>query len=118
MISARRCTLKSFISQAGPHEIDGRLLLVDCGIDDRLARFAETHAAWKRRDDCTLEDLLVALADTCWKGQRSERLEDMVCSLILTEIPGERWEVFANLDAILDDLASKGDQRLAWQSRY
>jgi len=54
------------------HERDGRQLLADRGIDDRLARFAETHASGKRTEDGTLGDLLIALADTCWKGKRAE----------------------------------------------
>jgi len=100
------------------HEIDGRRLLVAHGFEDRLARFAETHAIWKHGGDCTLEDLLVGFADTSWKGKRSEMLEDMVCSGMLTRIAGERWEVFARLDAIVEKIADRGDQRLAWQSRY
>jgi len=81
------------------HEVDGRRLLLDCGIEDRLARFAETHAKWKHSSDCTFEDLLVGLADTCWKGRRSEGLDDLVCQQILNQIHGEWWEVF---DARLD----------------
>jgi len=100
------------------HEVIGRRMLIDSGVEERLARFAETHAKWKTSDDCTLEDLLVALADTCWKGKRSERLDGLVCEKILGQIGGERWEVFATLDALIDDLAMGGDQRLAWQSRY
>jgi hypothetical protein len=100
------------------HEIEGRRMLVAQGIDDRLARFAETHGGWKRGDDCTFEDLIVALADTCWKGKRSEQLEEKICSQILTRITAERWEAFATLDAIVETLARHGDQRLAWQSRY
>ena len=101
------------------HEGDGLRLLDDRGFEGRFARFAETHAGWKQGGgDCTFEDLLVALADTCWKGKRSETLEDLVCRQILTQISGERWEVFASLDAIIDSMAADGDQRLAWQSRY
>jgi hypothetical protein len=100
------------------HEIDGRRLLVNHGVEERLARFAETHSTWKRDTNCTLEDLLVALADTCWKGVRSEKLEDMVCQWILAQVQAERWEVFAALDAAINDLAADGDRRLAWQSQY
>jgi hypothetical protein len=100
------------------HEVDGRRLLIERGIDDHLARFAETHAAWKKGGDCNLEDLLVALADTCWKGKRSDVLEDLVCSALLRQIVAERWEVFTTLDSIIAALATDADQRLAWQSTY
>ena len=100
------------------HEIDGRRLLVNHGVEGRLARFAETHSTWNRDNNCTLEDLLVALADKCWKGVRSEKLEDMVCQRILAQVQAERWEVFAALDAAINDLAADGDRRLAWQSQY
>jgi hypothetical protein len=100
------------------HEIDGRHLLVNHGVEERLARFAETHSTWKRDNNCTFEDLPVALADTCWKGMRSEKLEDMVCQLILAQVQTELWEVFAALDTAINDLAADGDQRLAWQSQY
>ncbi len=93
-------------------------MLVARGIGDRYARFAETHAMWKHADSCTFEDLLVALADTCWKGKRAERLEELVCSHLLTRVSGERWEVFAALDGIVEALAAHADRRLAWQSRY
>jgi putative nucleotidyltransferase with HDIG domain len=100
------------------HEIDGHRLLVKHGVEERLARFAETHSTWRRDNNSTLEDLLVALADTCWKGRRSEKLEDMVCQQILAQVQAEQWEVFAALDAAIDDLAADGDRRLAWQSQY
>jgi len=72
-----------------------------------LARFAETHSNWKRDNNRTLEDLLVALADTCWKGVRSETLEDVVCQRILAQVRAERWEVFAALDAVINDLYAR-----------
>jgi hypothetical protein len=100
------------------HEIAGRRFLLERGIADRLARFAETHAAWKTTDNCSLEDLFVGLADTCWKGKRSERLEDMLCSAILAQTSGDRWTIFAALDELLQALTVDGDRRLAWQSQY
>jgi len=108
------------LSQPGTlHESNGLRLLIDRGIEDRFARFAETHARWKQGGRrCTFEDLLVALADTCWKGKRSPTLEDLVCRQLLTQIPGEQWEVFATLDDVIDGFAADGDQRLAWQSQY
>jgi hypothetical protein len=53
------------LSQPGhQHEAAGELLLLQHGVPPHLARFARTHAAW-HHPDTSLEDLLVALADTC-----------------------------------------------------
>lgn len=100
------------------HERDGRRLLLDRGIRDDFARFAETHAVSKHRDDASLEDLLVALADTCWKGKRSERLDDLVVDAIIAQVASERWQIFSSLDAIIEKHAADGDKRLAWQGQY
>ena len=50
------------------HEQDGPRLLIDRGIAPQVARFAQTHGSWRTDSDLEIEDLLVALADTCWKG--------------------------------------------------
>ena len=46
------------------HEDDGGALLLRHGIDPRVARMCRTHARWRETPDVTLEDLLVALADS------------------------------------------------------
>src|SRR5262245_33566156 len=55
------------------HEQDGPPLLERHGVPPNLARFARTHGTWQS-EPVEREDLLVALADKIWKGQRDEAL--------------------------------------------
>jgi len=65
-----------------------------------------------------LEDLLIALADTVWKGQRIEELENQIVIKIVEKTGQKPWSVFQQMDELLTDIASCGDQRLAWQSQF
>lgn len=97
------------------HEVDGPALLEEQGVEPRLARFARTHGAWSE-EELPLEDLLVALADCIWKGQRLEALEKQVIDKIAEQTGVEEWEVFSEIDGLLDEeIGSQGDERLAWQ---
>jgi putative nucleotidyltransferase with HDIG domain len=57
------------------HEEAGVALLQRHGFSAEQARFARTHGQWRDDPAVQLADLLVALADTIWKGQRDEQLE-------------------------------------------
>jgi len=96
------------------HEEDGPLLLRENGVPDKLARFARTHGSWSR-EDLPLEDLMVALADAIWKGQRLDSLEKKVIDQIAVKTKLEEWEVFIEIDGLLEEIACRGDERLAWQ---
>lgn len=106
------------LSMAGNrHEQDGPELLERHGICPSLARFARTHAAWER-DNLPLDDLLVATADTIWKGTRLEGLENMLVQRIAHASGKDAWEVFVAFDDLLTRIASAGDDRLAWQRQF
>ncbi|NMO22619.1 HD domain-containing protein [Pyxidicoccus fallax] len=93
------------------HEPAGQELLLSRGVPPWLARICVTHAAW-RRDDLKLEELLVALADTLWKGSRVPELESRVMQRI-AELTGQQaWQVFDRLDAICEAVAADGPERL------
>jgi hypothetical protein len=100
------------------HELAGYELLYDNGVDAELARFACTHGMWSE-PGLHIEDLLVCLADKVWKGARVVQLEDLVVDR-LAAVPQapERWRVFADLDAMLGDLAADADLRLMFQARH
>ncbi|WDI43719.1 hypothetical protein [Bremerella sp. P1] len=98
------------------HEEDGPALLEEHGVEPRLARFAGTHGAWSRQE-LPIEDLLVALCDCIWKGQRLEELEKQVINKITEQTGIEQWEVFSEIDALLEEIGSQGDERLAFQRR-
>src|SRR5262249_40201918 len=96
----------------------GRDLLISHNIPRELARFAITHANWLDNKSILLEDLIVALADNCWKGKRNQALEERLGSAIATMTGNETWEVFLNLDNLIESIAINADQRLLWQEQF
>lgn len=98
------------------HEQDGPGLLEQYGVSQSRSRFAQTHGTWSH-PDLAVEDLLVALADNCWKGSRNEDLESKVAERIAGSLGIEIWEAFMGLDEIVAQVASRGEERLAWQGR-
>ncbi|MER7278899.1 HD domain-containing protein [Dactylosporangium sp. NPDC000244] len=99
------------------HEPAGQQLLVELGVEPRLARFAALHGNW-RRDAATLEELLVTLADKVWKGRREAGLEEQVAQVIAGARGEPVWAVFMRLDDELARIADGADARLAFQSRF
>ncbi|TDB81662.1 HDIG domain-containing protein [Actinomadura sp. KC216] len=99
------------------HEEAGYELLRERGVEERLARFARTHASW---DDpgVGLDDLLVSLADKVWKAKRVTALEQRVVDALAAASGQEPWQVFMALDDACDRLAAGADRRLAFQSAY
>jgi hypothetical protein len=100
------------------HEQDGPGMLEQMGIAADRSRFARTHGTWKQEAFLTLEDLVVALADTCWKGKRDEELESRLASDVAGLQGIEKWEVFLALDEMITRIAAHAEERLAWQSQY
>jgi HD domain len=100
------------------HEQDGPGTLERMGIAADRSRFARTHGTWKQEAILTLEDMVVALADTCWKGKRDEELESRLASHIAGLKGIEKWEAFLALDEMIARIAAQAEKRLAWQSQY
>ncbi len=98
------------------HEEDGPTLLMEYGYTTEQSRFARTHGSWRTEPGLTLEDLLVALADSCWKGQRESELETMIAAMISHQLGVESWEVFLTLDDVLDEVTGRAEERLALQA--
>jgi hypothetical protein len=94
------------------HELAGERLLLANGVTAAVARFCITHARWDA-PDASIEDLLVALADTLWKGKREDDLERRVADAIKRAATREAWETFDVLDAICELIAADGTERLA-----
>jgi hypothetical protein len=99
------------------HEAAGQMLLLESGIDPKLARFAATHASWSR-DGIDVEDLLVSVADKVWKAKRVTDLEQLLVDRIAAASHQEAWQVFMDLDDHLDRLAAGADHRLQFQNSY
>jgi HD domain len=91
------------------HEDDGPTLLEPHGVPPHLTRIARTHATWDR-EPVEIEDLLVALADKVWKGQRNEILEGVIVDRIASATGITKWEVFSRIDEILASIAEKGGE--------
>ena len=94
------------------HEAEGEALLLERGWPPGLARICRTHAAWSD-PSCTLEELLVALADKLWKGKREPELEARVVDIVASGLGVDRWEVFTSLDTCFEQIAASGEDRLA-----
>lgn len=93
------------------HEAAGEQLLITNGIDAALARCCRSHGQW-RTMECTLEELLVALADTLWKGKRSQDLENLVVKRLSKQHSRDYWELFMEMDACFEKIAEDGYSRL------
>lgn len=106
------------VQPGSEHEAKGRDLLRGAGVPDHLARFATTHASWSVDEHVDIEDLLVALADKVWKGKRDDELERRVVARIAGATGMESWEVFAELDGVLEELSTQADERLRWQAQF
>lgn len=93
------------------HEVDGGPLLIEHGLDPTVARCCLSHARW-REMDCSLEELLVALADKLWKGVRGEELERRVIELVARRMGKDFWGLFVELDTCFEEIAAGGAERL------
>jgi len=110
---------RSELNRSGTqHEQRGIELLRSMGISDDRARFAYSHGNWAQMPGVTLEDLLVALADKCWKGKRVDELESKIASLLSAASKKPEWACFAELDEILQELTKDADARLTWQGAF
>ena len=100
------------------HEKAGEALLKALGVSEQLARSARTHSQWADEPQGHLEDYLVALADTLWRGKRDERLEEAISKCIVAQTHQAQWHVFLTLDAIATSITAEADRRLAWQNQH
>ncbi|MEY4561482.1 MAG: hypothetical protein RLZZ618_759 [Pseudomonadota bacterium] len=93
------------------HEPAGQALLLSHGVQANVARCCITHADWAR-SDVSFEERLVALADKLWKGKREPELELLVVDGAALLLGRDRWDLFTQLDAGFEVIASRGSDRL------
>jgi hypothetical protein len=98
-------------AQGNHHELAGESLLIANGIDPALARCCRSHGQWKTLE-CSLEELIVALADTLWKGKRNTKLEELVVARLAIISDRNDWDLFIELDSCFEKIAGDGDARL------
>jgi hypothetical protein len=102
---------EELIAKGTNHEAAGEALLIANSVDPSLARCCRSHGQWDTMD-CCWEELLVALADTLWKGKRSTLLEEKVIQKTATLGQKDYWELFVEMDACFEAIAAEGDVRL------
>lgn len=100
------------------HEEIGPQILMESGFLETHARFARTHAQWDREASVQLEDVLVAFADTIWKGKRDEVLEQEIAQQIARQCQEELWQVYMKFDNIASDIAQDAHNRILWQGEH
>jgi putative nucleotidyltransferase with HDIG domain len=100
------------------HQRRGMELLVELGVPQEMARFAFTHGNWKSSESVGIEDLLVALADKCWRNKTDDRLQSAIVAMLADKSGKPAWECYTALDDIVEPLAHNADEKLAWQRSF
>ncbi|MGJ8624797.1 MAG: HD domain-containing protein [Yoonia sp.] len=94
------------------HESAGEILLLEQGVDADIARCCRSHSQYDNMS-VSFEELIIALADTLWKGTRAADLELRVIDAVAARLCTDRWAVFELLDRCFEEMASEGDERLS-----
>jgi hypothetical protein len=100
-----------FSESGNKHESEGNRLLLENGVAPELAQCCFSHAQYDKTE-CSIEELLVALSDSIWKGTREEKLELKIIDKIAALMGKERWDIFLELDDCFESVASSGGKRL------
>jgi HD superfamily phosphodiesterase len=99
------------VGSGDKHEQTGETLLLAQGVDPALARCCISHAHWAQMP-CSLEELIVAAADTLWKGKRDAILERRVIEMIGERLGLSFWDLYIDLDNSFESIAANGTTRL------
>ena len=94
------------------HEPAGEKLLLAQGV----APAGLSHARWAGMP-CSLEELLVALADSLSKGKRDAALEKQAIQAISERAGKEFWDLYIELDTCFESIAANGATRLMRSER-
>lgn len=98
----------------GLHEVAGERLLLERAFAPAVARFARTHGAPDGLHALAVEDLLVVLADTVWKGARWPDLDDALAAALAAQLDVDRWIAYAALDDAIAEASLDAADLLAW----
>ncbi|MGL5872537.1 MAG: HD domain-containing protein [Xenococcaceae cyanobacterium] len=111
---AGKITYPEEISGSGNnHEINGEIFLIEAGVEPEIARFCRTHARWRECSQCTLEDLLVAWADTICSGKRNELLAEQITSVVSQQTSLDYWQVYSIVNDICELVTEGSDLLIA-----
>ena len=98
------------------HELTGMTILLNHGFTKEQSRFTLTHGNWQD-ESLKIEDLLVALSDKIWKGNRIDDLEKLLGQKLSSMLNCDYWDVYGKLDSILSQIALGADEKLNWQGQ-
>ena len=93
------------------HEEAGREMLLELGVQPKVAECCVTHGAWQG-PQVSLEERSVALADKLWKGKRVAELELAVIDDVAARLGIDRWDIFTRLDETFEEIADAAPSRL------
>lgn len=93
------------------HETAGEQMLLRAGVSACLARVCVLHARWDTME-CSLEELLIPLADKLWKGVRVQDLEKRVIDRVAQQLNQDFWDTFIELDNCFESVAARAPERL------
>lgn len=94
------------------HEAAGEKLLLEHGVDAKIARCCRSHAQYASMS-VSFEELIIALADTLWKGSRDADLELRIIDGVAARLKTDRWDLFEVLDSLFEEIAADGVERLS-----
>lgn len=97
--------------EGSEHLEAGWRLLIENNVDEKIARTCISHERWDEME-CSIEELIVALADALWKGERIPELEKMFIDRIWSLRGGDYWDTFLRLDTLFESIAEEGSKRL------
>ena len=110
---------RSELSEPGKtHEEAGRIVLLERGVPSPLARFAVTHGLPFDSDSHDMEDMLVIIADKCWKGKRVNVLEERLASDMASATNRDFFDVLLELSDVIESIADAASSRLDWQNKH
>ncbi|MEM6533927.1 MAG: HD domain-containing protein [Myxococcota bacterium] len=105
------------VKPGNEHESVGEELLLELGIDARVAALARTHGDVLSNLP-EIDDYLVVLADKLWKAKRNERVEAAFVSAVAAATNEESWAVFDWFDDVASRITANADERLSWQAQH
>jgi hypothetical protein len=94
------------------HEAAGERLLIEQGCSPALACICRSHGQWDS-DDLSIEEVIVALADAVWKGERADQLEKLLIEHVSGQLNLDKWKAFLLLDSVVEHIADGAEERLA-----
>ena len=102
---------EELVGSGNRHEEAGEFLLAEYGIAPDIARCCRSHGQWQTMH-CSLEEYLVAVSDTVWKGKRDSDLEIRIVDIITERTGRDRWEILIELDTLFESIAAEEPERL------